>query len=175
MSATGKITMTVEKAILTTDGIFTFLNNIVCTFSTMDPYFKTYLKGANLLNAYKSKTMENAGQYPEWDETTTFEYSGQKALFIEVLHDNELIGRVEISTDDIVSQEAFSTEYEISKKSEVTGRVFVKFEYIGDSHADDHHVVKDNTVHYDSSLPHGRLAMTVEKAILNEDGNYISF
>ena len=117
--------------------------------------------------------MENAGQYPDWDETTIFEYSGQKGLFIEVLHENELIGRAEISTHDIISNEAFSNDYEILKGSEVTGRVFVKFSYIGDIHVSDVPVVIDNTVYYDSSLPHGKLAMTVEKAILNDDGKFI--
>jgi hypothetical protein len=115
----GKITVTVNKAILSYDA---------CTFQTMDPYFIATLTS---LKAYRSKVRENEGKYPIWRETFEMEYSGEEKLSLDVYHEKEFIGGVDISTRDIINAGTIEKDFPLTRQLKSRGQIYVRIVYQG--------------------------------------------
>jgi hypothetical protein len=118
MSTLGKITITMNKANLTYDA---------CILSTMNPYFTSNMYGSNY--KYNSKVKRNAGKYPQWDETFSLDFSGERSVIIDIWHDTEIIGRAEIFCFEIIEKVSFKADYALFNGTSPRGQILVKVNY----------------------------------------------
>lgn len=76
----GKIIITVNKAILTKD---------VLTFGTMDPHFVAQISPRK---TYKSEAKTNEGKYPIWKESFSFSHDeNETTIEIDVFHESKQV------------------------------------------------------------------------------------
>lgn len=120
MESKGKITITIEKSILTYDA---------CTFSVMDPWFYAFLPESTLKN-YKSQVKKDQGKLPIWNETFSFDINKEKMLSIEVCHEKELLGTAEIYIEDIIKKSKYTGQHALLYDGKVRGTIYGTFTYV---------------------------------------------
>lgn len=96
----------------------------------MDPYCKISL-GAELK---KSKTHQEAGKYPTWNDVFTFQRNMENCLNIEVwdedtISSDDLVGETSISLSEVFEKKRLQNWYVLSYKGKEAGKILVSLEW----------------------------------------------
>ena len=103
------------------------------TFGKMDPYCKVWLEN----EIKKTKTHQDGGKYPSWNDTFTFQRNLECLLYLEVWDEDtisadDLIGETTISLSDTFEKKKTQIWYTISYKGKDAGKVLISLEFIPD-------------------------------------------
>ena len=103
------------------------------TFGKMDPYCKIWLEN----EIKKTKTHQDGGKYPSWNDTFTFQRNLECLLYLEVWDEDtisadDLIGETTISLSEVFEKKKTQIWYTISYKGKDAGKVLISLEFIPD-------------------------------------------
>ena len=104
------------------------------TFGKMDPYCKVSLGG----ELKKTKTHQEAGKYPTWNDSFTFQRNSENFLNIEVWDEDtvsadDLVGETSIALGDTFEKKKTQNWHVLSYKGKEAGKILVSLEFVPDA------------------------------------------